>query len=341
MAGLDWLGHPPAAGWALCLTFVRGKTEGEVLAGFGAEPTASSGPAAGHAPQAPSVRVGRSGEWLVAVEENIPPQGTRPEVLRRVSAGTTAVSVYNDIGKSNDEFACAADGEVVAAVTTSVPPRWRGTDPAWAWPVASVFGLTEDAAETDLTTWQAVLALAEVAFGVSLDESALREPWPSAQLLPVLEDLPVPLAGYPFRAGDPVIDQLLDRADDAAVTSALAVRAERLMSATGLDSHRDLVAVVRAALAGTAQPVRDEDPVGVVLRQLAWERQHALAAPDLPPQPVSRDELRWRVRRGEAARVLRYVLTGRHRLALVSEVSQQRAWRAPGWQEQLRADLAT
>lgn len=114
------------------------------------------------------------------------------------------------------------------------------------------------------------------------------------------------------------------------------------MSATGLDSHRDLVAVVRAALAGTAQPVRDEEPVGVVLRQLAWERQHALTALEsLPPQHVSRDALRWRVRRGEAARVLRYVLTGRHRLALVSEVSQQRAWRAPGWQEQLRADLAT
>jgi hypothetical protein len=48
-----------------------------------------------------------------------------------------------------------------------------------------------------------VLALAEVAFGVSLDESALREPWPSAQLLPVLEDLPLPLAGYPFRTGGP------------------------------------------------------------------------------------------------------------------------------------------
>lgn len=342
MAGLDWLGQPPADHWALCLTFVRGKTEGEVLAGFGADPQ--------HRParlpdmsQIPSVRVGRSGEWLVAVEENIPPQGTRPEVLRRVSAGTTAVSVYNDIGKSNDQFACAADGEVVAAVTTSVPPRWSGTDPAWAWPVASVFGLTEDGAETDLTPWQAVLALAEVAFGVSLDESALREPWPSAQLLPVLEDLPVPLAGYPWSTGDPAIDQLLDRADDAAVTSALAVRAERLMSATGLDSHRDLADAVHAALAGTAQPVRDEEPVGLVLRQLAWEQQHAEThlAVGLPPQPLTRDELRWRIRRGEAARVLRHVLAGPPRRALMAEIQRQSVWRAPGWQEQVRADLAT
>jgi Family of unknown function (DUF6461) len=344
MAGLEWLGHPPADNWPLCLTFVRGKTEGEVLAAFGAGPAASSGPAAGHGPQAPSVRVGRSGEWLVAVEENIPPQGTRPEVLRRVSAGATAVSVYNDIGKFNDEFACAADGEVVAAVTTSVPPHWSGTDPAWAWPVASALGLTEDATGTDLTPWQAVLALAEVAFGASLDESALREPWPSAQIVPVLKDLP----GLPARCssgiGDPVIDLLLARTDDAAVTSALAARAGRLMSATGLDSHRDLAGVVHAALAGTAQPVRDEEPAGLVLQQLAWEGQHAqdylAALVNLPPQPVTRDELRQRIRRGEAAWLLRFVLAGRYRQALAAEIGQQRAWRAPGWREQARADLA-
>ncbi|MDR0342283.1 MAG: hypothetical protein LBI49_04070 [Nocardiopsaceae bacterium] len=36
---------------------------------------------------------------------------------------------------------------------------WLGHPPADNWPVASVLGLTGDSAETDLTPWQAVLAL--------------------------------------------------------------------------------------------------------------------------------------------------------------------------------------
>jgi hypothetical protein len=82
---------------------VRGGTEREVFEGFGADPDDTFDSRAtipfGEVHDRPTVMVGRSGEWVFALEENIPAQGTRPEVLRRLSARTEAVAVYNDIGK--------------------------------------------------------------------------------------------------------------------------------------------------------------------------------------------------------------------------------------------------
>jgi hypothetical protein len=39
---------------------------------------------------APVIRVGQAGDWVIAIEEDEPPQGIRPEALRRVSAGPAA-----------------------------------------------------------------------------------------------------------------------------------------------------------------------------------------------------------------------------------------------------------
>jgi hypothetical protein len=35
---------------------------------------------------APVIRVGQVGDWVIVIEEDEPPQGIRPEVLRRVRA---------------------------------------------------------------------------------------------------------------------------------------------------------------------------------------------------------------------------------------------------------------
>lgn len=167
MAGLTWLGDRPGTeNWPFCLTFVRGSGEREVFQAFGADPgdavLARPGAPVPEAAGAPVVRVGRSGEWLVALEENIPPQGTRPEVLCRVSAGAEAVAIYNDIGKFNHEFAHALDGEIIAAVITSVPPHWWGSDPDRLIPLATELGLGDGGGD-DLTPLEALLALAEEA----------------------------------------------------------------------------------------------------------------------------------------------------------------------------------
>lgn len=52
-------------------------------------------------------------------------------MLRLVSSGGAAVAVHEDIGKLNHEFGYAADGDVIAALTTCVPLHWSGSDPGW------------------------------------------------------------------------------------------------------------------------------------------------------------------------------------------------------------------
>ncbi|HEV3380636.1 MAG TPA: hypothetical protein VG142_06620 [Trebonia sp.] len=109
MPGLMWLSEPDYESAPLCLTFVRGAGEHAVFTGFGADP--AEGVSAGLGDRLPwpetepVVRVARSGGWLIAIEDNIPPQGTRPEVLRRLSA----------------------DGEVSAADMEAAERSWEAT----------------------------------------------------------------------------------------------------------------------------------------------------------------------------------------------------------------------
>lgn len=204
MAGLRWLVEQPGAeSWPFCLTFVRGVGERAVLAGLGVDPGDAVPSAAAQAPTAPGIIIMRSGDWTVALEDSIPPRGTRPEVLRRLSAGTEAVAVYQDIGKGNDELAHAVDGEIITAVTTSVPTDWSGTQPDRLRPLADELGLDGDD-DHDLTDIEILLLLAESAFGLSLDEADLRHP-----LLTVSNVLPDATPGAPA-AASPTAPEAVD-----------------------------------------------------------------------------------------------------------------------------------
>lgn len=369
--GLSWLGEGPYAGhWPFCLTFVRGAREGAVFAAFGADPDEAVPwrrgeplPPALDAPDSPlppalrgavgpRVQVGRSGDWLFALEEVWPHQGTRPEVLRRVSVGAEAVVVYQDIGKLNHEFRYAADGRVVAALTTCVPPHWWGSDPQWLQPLAQELGLTAGSEPPeDLTELEAMLSLAEGVFGLSLEEADLHRPWPAARILPVLDELPRRLPpDHVFRFGDPVLELLIAHAGEEALMPVVASRIRRLMAATGLDTHHEFTGALRAALAGTLWQGADEDPVGVLLRRVAldkWQAGEAFAMGNAPPRPVPESELRRRVQRGDVAQLLRLVLVGRRpKQVLDAEFQLQRVWdsknwqRAGAWRPQALADLA-
>jgi hypothetical protein len=103
-SGLGWLAD---TGWPGCLLFARGVSEDRVLESFGADPgeavlRAPGEPVpvpSGMTEDAPVIRVGQAGGWVLVLENDYPPQGLRPEVLCRVTA----------------------DGGVVAALVTSVP----------------------------------------------------------------------------------------------------------------------------------------------------------------------------------------------------------------------------
>ena len=67
------------------------------------------------------------GSWLLVVEVN-GWQGSRPEVLRRVSAGSRAVSAYWNVNGTT-RFSYAADGRVLTAFEVMTPGRRDGEDP--------------------------------------------------------------------------------------------------------------------------------------------------------------------------------------------------------------------
>ena len=319
VTGLTWLADLPHVGsWPFCLTFVRGATEREVLEGFGADPDAAGAASAtipfGEAQDPPRVMVGRSGEWAFALEENIPAQGTRPEVLRRLSARTEAIAIYNDIGKGNDEFAHAFNGEVITALTTTFPPHWWGSEPDRLRSLAEEIALDDDG-ESGPLGFEVLLALAEGVFGISLGEEDLSRPLAAAPMLPVLDDLPAPrpAEGRP-RVSDPVISLLLAHVPDESLTRVLSVRCGRIMAEAGVSGHAVLGDAVRDALAGRTRSVTDDEPLGVALRTAA-------------------------LKDAKAGAMLRFVLAGRRFDALTTDFYLHRIAQAPGWREQLIADF--
>ena len=198
MPGLTWLVQQPGSrgfpGW-LCITFVRGSDERAVLAGLGVDPDDAMAPGDPEFESTPGITIVRSGEWLVALEDAVYARGIRPDVLLRLSAGTEVVVIYEDIGKGNNQFAHAVDGEVITSVTTTMPPSWGGTQPDRLRPLAEELGMGhEDGSPSDsdydMGGLELLLLLAEVAVGLSLDEADLNRP-----LLKVPDQPPGPTPG--------------------------------------------------------------------------------------------------------------------------------------------------
>jgi hypothetical protein len=192
------------------MTFVRGTDERAVLAGLGVDPDDAVLPADAEFSSTPGITIVRSGDWLVALETAAWPRGIRPDMLRRLSAGTEVVVIFEDIAKFNHEFAHAVDGEVITAVTTTVPPSWGGTQPGRLRPLAEELGMGHEDGSPgsdyyDLGDLEILLLIAEVAFGLSLDEADLNS---------ALLKVPDQPADPSFRAGRPpakVVDSELVR----------------------------------------------------------------------------------------------------------------------------------
>ena len=153
MPGLTWLVQQPGSrgfpGW-LCMTFVRGADERGLLAGLGVDPDDAMAPGDPEFESTPGITIVRSGEWLVALEDAVYARGIRLDVQLRLSAGTEVVVIYEDIGKGNNRFAHAVDGEVITSVMTTAPPSWGGTQPDRLRPLAEELGMGhEDGSPSD------------------------------------------------------------------------------------------------------------------------------------------------------------------------------------------------
>ena len=114
-----------------CVTLVAPADAGGVVRGFGGDLAGArrtSLAEIGLPPvDEPKAAVRDLGSWLLVVEVN-GWQGSRPEVLRRVSAGGRAVSAYWNVNLTT-RFSYAVDGRVLTAFEVMSPDRRHGADP--------------------------------------------------------------------------------------------------------------------------------------------------------------------------------------------------------------------
>lgn len=134
LARFDWV-HRSSINEAACLTLVRGAEIDRVANAFGAVTgqmrTYDFGEYCEEAfalyENYSLIGVRTLGDWLLVVEDN-GFQGSRNEVLRRVSEGTEAVSVYWNVAGLT-RFSHATQGEVRTAFEGLMPEYRSGTTP--------------------------------------------------------------------------------------------------------------------------------------------------------------------------------------------------------------------
>jgi cell wall assembly regulator SMI1 len=294
-----------------CLTFARGLTEAELIARFGGVPGDAGDTQVRTAEQAaayeasafrPMIRVGRAGQGSEACAfaiEQEHEEGSRDEVLRRLSAGTTVVSVAYD--RAMTELRYAEDGVVVGKFSSRWPQPVIGGGPGLLEARLEQAGLLP----LDPRRYLEDDAVAAAALAVSLgpgvfDPRVLRGPLPSAALLPLLDDPPDEPLRWPVQT-DPDLVTAVEYATEDQLRPAVAALAGRRAAEAGLDAYPEIVAAVRDAAQGQAGQVPDDSPLGLVLRTLRAESNAAYA--DVQEQsPLLTDSERqaWRERAGVA-----------------------------------------
>ena len=178
---------------AFCITLVRGLDQAEVLRRLGGEQSqprtltaAEAGELSGSfdAGYPQLVLAARAGGWSVAVEDN-GWEGSRPEVLRALSGGTQAVSVYRNV-EALGYFNYAVAGEVLVGFELLFPQRRWGSQPDLLLPQMRAVGLDPDRQQPPHGEFDtAALALAERVTGVHLDPSMLEGPLHGGEIAPL------------------------------------------------------------------------------------------------------------------------------------------------------------
>jgi Family of unknown function (DUF6461) len=268
-----WLGE------AFCITLVRGLGEAEVLRRFGGEhspPRRLTVTQVGELSEPLPVRylqlvlVATADGWSVAVEAN-GFEGWRQEVLRALSRGSQAVSVFDNSMEAY--FSYAADGRLLVQFELLFPQRRWGSQPDLLLPQMRAVGLDPDWHEPphgELDT--AALALAERVTGVHLDPSLLDGPQLVAEIAPLLDDPPV---SFFLDGEDAELAAAVDRAAPSVLRRAAATAARQAVQLAQLDHDPVVVEALAAAEAGQARPVDDHSPLGWRIR--SWTREVRIA----------------------------------------------------------------
>ncbi|MDT0308738.1 hypothetical protein RM780_17475 [Streptomyces sp. DSM 44917] len=294
--------------------------------------------AAAWAAALPLLRAGRVGRWAFAIDEGGPAQGTRPEVLRRVSAGTLAVSlcrqgtqvrleVYRDgspEGEAQEVRSPRTDQHLLADGTLV---QRAGGDPSPGATAAYDRLLASLRDRLDLEFHPARHASGEL---------------PSGLVLPVLDDIPP----WAFRPGvrlsrDPALGGVLRQAAPPELRCALVAQTRRLAAETGLVTFPEIPPALGALGRGEAVPLSDDHPLGLRIRTLHAEARACAEVPGrrpgAPAPLVGREERTAWARRAQAGEALRRALTLDPPAALDTVLS---ARPSAEWRAELTQDLA-
>lgn len=272
----SWLGE------AYCLTFVRGLEEREVLRRFGGD-LATLEPRtleevddrqqSLYGGYAAVLSVARVSEWAVAVEMN-GFQGIRPEVIRALSARTTAVSVFRSVNMDST-LAYAVDGELLTYFQDMVSGP-EGSRPDALVPHLRDIGLDPgmSPSDVDARTDELALALVDRLTGVHLTPDALVGALPSADFVPFLEE-PYPLEWEHLALPDSELALAVQRACPAQQRAAAVSEARRQAELAGVAPEPLVAQALSAAERGEPSAVTNESPLGRMIRRWNVEARTA------------------------------------------------------------------
>jgi Family of unknown function (DUF6461) len=242
VAAFSWV-QDTVIGEAACVTLVRSGDPAQVARVLGGRlrrsRRASLAQVAEELGDEPVVAVRGIDSWVLAVEVN-GWQGSRPEVLRRVSQGTRAVSMFWNVNGVT-RFSYAASGQVLAAFDAMSPGQREGSDPDFLEEVRS--GLPWDTAD-----WVALM----LALAARLTGQPMESAWLDGEFLV----MPVDAAAEQVRPDiyprydaltyqDGPLAWALEHSANDLLNAAARAAAEYVIRASGLDSRRAVAGALR------------------------------------------------------------------------------------------------
>ncbi len=273
----EWVGDS-AIQEAGCLTLVRDTDVERVAEAFGAVLERARGldfeefceEAFAHHDIYSMIGVRRVGAWTLVVEDNWF-EGARPEVLRRVSAGTEVVSAFWNVNALT-RFSHAVDGEVRTSFEALMPGYREGTRPDALEELRSGLPWSDaDLGRQGVNTISLMLALTARITGQAIRREWLRDRFTTYPVAAWPDDLPKVADAIRERLGEvhpPALATSLREVDARAQRCAAASVARYALECAECAEHPVLNPSLRTLLAGEAV---DPAALGESVRAWKWQ----------------------------------------------------------------------
>jgi hypothetical protein len=248
-----------------CLTVVDDGLQSTVMAAMGVEPKPEWAPASSERPPVRVVSVGSA--HLVFEPGGV--EGSRREVLRRLSGSGRRALCYAVTGTGMSMLGYAEDGVVVTWFELQELSDPARSALAELTAVAGCWGL--DAAEVvsaSMSGWELATRLFAAGFGVQLTRDLSDGPAVDAHILPVLPDLPSCARVHVNSRATAELAALLSAASPQRITEVVRIVAARVTAAAGLAGDPQV-----ASALGTGTAVTNDSNLGRLLRAVIADGQ--------------------------------------------------------------------